>query len=45
MPLNTSGKDLEKLVRADTKVMGYLEGKTIRKVIVVPGKMVNFVVG
>ncbi len=32
--------------RATTrKIAALLEGKTIRKVVVVPGKLVNFVVG
>ena len=31
--------------KANTDVQKYLEGKTIRKVIVVPKRMVNFVVG
>jgi leucyl-tRNA synthetase len=36
---------LEKLVLADERVRGLLEGKQVRKVIVVPGKLVNIVVG
>ncbi len=41
-----TGKDeLERLARADEKVAGLIEGKTIKKVIVVPGKLVNLVVG
>ncbi|MBM3660972.1 MAG: leucine--tRNA ligase, partial [Actinobacteria bacterium] len=31
--------------RADEKVVAALEGKTVRKVVVVPGRIVNFVVG
>jgi leucyl-tRNA synthetase len=38
-------KSLEKAALSDEKIRGLLEGKTIRKVIVVPGKMVNVVVG
>ncbi|MCP9237659.1 leucine--tRNA ligase [Lewinella sp. JB7] len=38
-------QDVEDAARADTQVQGYLEGKTVRKVIVVPRRMVNFVVG
>jgi leucyl-tRNA synthetase len=38
-------KGLEKAALSDEKIRGLLEGKTIRKVIVVPGKMVNVVVG
>ncbi|MEM1164291.1 MAG: leucine--tRNA ligase, partial [Pseudomonadota bacterium] len=42
-------KDLEKdeieaMVFADTKIAGYLEGKSVRKMIVVPGRIVNVVV-
>jgi leucyl-tRNA synthetase len=35
---------LEKLALSDEKIRGQLEGKTVRKVIVVPGKLVNIVV-
>ena len=35
---------LEAAARADDKVAALLEGATVRKVIAVPGKMVNFVV-
>ena len=35
---------LEKTALSDEKIRGLLEGKTIKKVIVVPGKMVNLVV-
>ena len=41
-----TGKDeIEASAKADPKVAAYFEGKTIRKVVVVPGKLVNFVVG
>jgi leucyl-tRNA synthetase len=36
--------ELEATARADDKVAALLEGATVRKVIAVPGKMVNFVV-
>ena len=36
---------LEKLALADAKVQELIAGKTVRKVIVVPGKLVNLVVG
>ena len=32
------------IAREDPKIAALLEGKTIRKVVVVPGKLVNFVV-
>ncbi|MEZ6109288.1 MAG: class I tRNA ligase family protein, partial [Pirellulaceae bacterium] len=35
---------MEAAARADEKIQGQLEGKTVVKVIVVPGRMVNFVV-
>ena len=38
-----SKDDLEKLAMADRKVQQFIEGKNIRKVIVVPGKLVNIV--
>ncbi|SIO59490.1 leucyl-tRNA synthetase [Singulisphaera sp. GP187] len=40
-----AGRDaIEAAARADEKVAALLEGKAIKKVIVVPGKLVNFVV-
>jgi leucyl-tRNA synthetase len=30
---------------AHEKTAGYIDGKTIRKVIIVPGKIINIVVG
>ena len=36
---------LEQAAKNDVKIKGLLEGKTIKKVIVVPGKLVNLVVG
>lgn len=40
-----SKEDIEQTARNDKKVQAHLEGKEIRKVIVVPDKLVNFVVG
>ncbi|MBI3823604.1 MAG: leucine--tRNA ligase, partial [Planctomycetes bacterium] len=40
-----SKEALEQAVRSDERVKGLLEGKTIKKAIVVPGKLVNLVVG
>ncbi|GAK96025.1 leucyl-tRNA synthetase [Nonlabens tegetincola] len=45
LPVDASKDELEKLVLENDKVKQQLEGKTIRKTIVVPGKIVNFVVG
>ncbi|WP_416885199.1 leucine--tRNA ligase [Marinospirillum sp.] len=38
-----SKEDIEALALADERVQKHLEGKTLRKVIVVPGKLVNLV--
>ncbi|WP_010647236.1 leucine--tRNA ligase [Oceanobacillus massiliensis] len=43
VPADISKEDLEKAAQADEGMKKWLEGKTIRKVIVVPGKLVNFV--
>ena len=39
----TPREELERLAKQDPKVGSHLEGKTIRKVVVVPDKLVNFV--
>ncbi len=41
----TSEEELKALALADDKVQLFTEGKTIRKVICVPGKLINIVVG
>ena len=38
-------KEIESAVLANDKTQGYIDGKTIRKVIVVPRKIVNIVIG
>lgn len=45
LPVNTSQAETEKIAMNDSKVMTALEGKTIRKVVVVPNKIVNVVAG
>ncbi|BAO54675.1 leucyl-tRNA synthetase [Nonlabens marinus S1-08] len=45
LPLDISKDELEKMVLEDEKVQEQLEGKVVRKTIIVPGKIVNFVVG
>ena len=40
----TDGPSLEALALADEKVAAYLDGKTVRKAVVIPGRLVNFVV-
>jgi leucyl-tRNA synthetase len=44
VPANATQADLEAAARASEKVKPFLEGKTIRKVIVLPKKLVNIVV-
>jgi leucyl-tRNA synthetase len=45
VPAGLGKEELERTVLADAKVQALLSGKQIRKVIVVPGKLVNIVVG
>ncbi len=44
MPADAGREAIEAAARSDEKVAALLEGKVIKKVIVVPGKLVNFVV-
>lgn len=44
LPLDISKDELERMVLENEKVQEQLEGKVIRKTIIVPGKIVNFVV-
>lgn len=44
-PADTSKEDLEKAAREMEAIQKWLEGKTVRKVIVVPKRMINIVVG
>jgi leucyl-tRNA synthetase len=36
---------LEAAARAEEKIAGYLDGATVRRVVAVPGRLVNFVLG
>jgi leucyl-tRNA synthetase len=45
VPVGSSTTALEQAARADEKVATLLHGATVRKVITVPDKLVNFVVG
>ena len=45
VPADADGPAIEAAARQDDRIAGLIEGKTIRKVVVVPGKLVNFVVG
>jgi leucyl-tRNA synthetase len=40
-----AGADLEAAARADERVRRHLDGRTVRKVVVVPDRLVNFVLG
>lgn len=42
---NATKEEAEALARAHPQVIAFLEGQTVRKVIVVPGKIVNIVAG
>lgn len=43
VPAGVDDKTLEELALADERVQGWIEGKTVRKVIVVSGRLVNIV--
>ncbi len=45
MPADADAKDVEQTVLTSEHAARWIEGKTIRKVIVVPGKIVNVVLG
>jgi leucyl-tRNA synthetase len=40
---DTDAKTLEEMALADEKIKGLIEGKTVRKIVVVPGRLVNIV--
>jgi leucyl-tRNA synthetase len=44
VPVDADRKAIEELALASTKVQANIEGKSVKKVIVVPGKLVNLVV-
>jgi leucyl-tRNA synthetase len=44
VPAGLTGGELEKLVLSDGKVQGHLEGKTVARVVTVPGRLVNIAV-
>lgn len=43
VPADATKEQLEELAKNDARIKEQLEGKTIRKVIAVPGKLVNIV--
>jgi leucyl-tRNA synthetase len=44
VPVSASKEDIEKMALADEKIQSYIDGKPLRKVIVVPKKLINIVV-
>jgi leucyl-tRNA synthetase len=45
VPADADAAAMEAAARADDRVAGLLDGTTTRKVIAVPGRLINFVVG
>jgi leucyl-tRNA synthetase len=45
VPADADAVALEAAARADEKIAGYLDGATVRRVVAVPGRLVNFVLG
>jgi leucyl-tRNA synthetase len=43
VPAGADGAAIESIARADAKIAALLDGATVRKVVVVPGRMINFV--
>ena len=43
LPTNMSKAEIEKLVLSDNRSITYLNGKVVKKMIVIPGKIVNVV--
>lgn len=44
VPNNADEKEIQKIALADEKVAAIIEGKNVKKVIVVPGKVINIVI-
>jgi leucyl-tRNA synthetase len=45
VPVDANQESVERMALADPKIQGHLEGKTVRKVIYVPGRLLNIVAG
>jgi leucyl-tRNA synthetase len=45
VPADADATALEAAARADERIAGYLDGATVRRVVAVPGRLVNFVLG
>ena len=43
--VTTPKEEIERLAKAESNVEKHIEGQTVRKIIIVPGKIVNIVVG
>ncbi|MCK4981557.1 MAG: hypothetical protein KAS17_01475, partial [Victivallaceae bacterium] len=43
MPTDAKPKEMEEIALADEEIKAAIEGKTVRKVICVPGRLVNIV--
>jgi leucyl-tRNA synthetase len=44
VPADADAAALEAAARADERIAGYLDGATVRRVVAVPGRLVNFVI-
>ena len=45
MPADATREDIERTIMDTPELVALFEGKTVRKVIVVPGRIANIVVG
>ena len=45
VPADADAAALEAAARVDERIAGYLDGATVRRVVAVPGRLVNFVLG
>ena len=45
LPLDMSKEDIEKTVLADERTAEHIGDKQVRKMIVVPGRIINIVIG
>jgi leucyl-tRNA synthetase len=45
VPADADAAVLEAAARADEKIAAWLDGATVRRVVAVPGRLVNFVLG
>jgi leucyl-tRNA synthetase len=45
VPADADATALEAAARADERIAGYLDGANVRRVVAVPGRLVNFVLG